>query len=286
MISRPIIEVAKNTWLISDYRLANLYLVAGDERALLIDTGCGLGPIEDQVRELIGDKPLTIWITHLHGDHSLGVHLFDAPAFMHEDEASLYEATKDLYGVEIPKDDFRDMYVMSRGPVRNPDADVAELKSLIRAPKRVVTFETFRDGDTIDLGNRVIEVIHTPGHSLGSCCFLDRSARILYSGDTLNDSLLLNIKPFTTSVATYRKSMEKLAARADEFDWLALGHDALELAGKEHLYDYLEGTEKILNGTADGLIRKSALHSGTGFPYKSVLIWFSPDAIHELPNAG
>ena len=39
MIERPIVEIAPKTWLISDYKLDNFYLLEGEEKALLIDTG-------------------------------------------------------------------------------------------------------------------------------------------------------------------------------------------------------------------------------------------------------
>ncbi|MGI5971764.1 MAG: MBL fold metallo-hydrolase [Oscillospiraceae bacterium] len=41
----------------------------------------------------------------------------------------------------------------------------------------------FNEGDVLNLGSLEIKVLHTPGHSLGSCCFL--VGRVLFSGDTL-----------------------------------------------------------------------------------------------------
>ncbi len=43
-----------------------------------------------------------------------------------------------------------------------------------------------RDGDSIDLGGRALNVIHTPGHSPDSICLLDAAAGILFAGDTIN----------------------------------------------------------------------------------------------------
>lgn len=42
---------------------------------------------------------------------------------------------------------------------------------------------TFRDGDTFAFGRHEISVLHTPGHTPGSCCF--RLGNELFSGDTL-----------------------------------------------------------------------------------------------------
>jgi glyoxylase-like metal-dependent hydrolase (beta-lactamase superfamily II) len=46
-------------------------------------------------------------------------------------------------------------------------------------------FVLVEDGDGIDLGNRKLEVIHTPGHDPNHLCYLDSKTRGLFSGDAL-----------------------------------------------------------------------------------------------------
>ena len=41
------------------------------------------------------------------------------------------------------------------------------------------------DGDTIAVGGVTIEVVHTPGHTLGSICLYLREERALFTGDTV-----------------------------------------------------------------------------------------------------
>ena len=41
----------------------------------------------------------------------------------------------------------------------------------------------FEDGYTFELGSRKLEVIHTPGHSIGHCSFFEPDKKILFSGD-------------------------------------------------------------------------------------------------------
>ena len=48
-----------------------MYLVEGDERAVLIDTGSGFGSLKACV-DALTDKPLTVLLTHGHTDHALG----------------------------------------------------------------------------------------------------------------------------------------------------------------------------------------------------------------------
>ena len=44
-----------------------------------------------------------------------------------------------------------------------------------------------KDGDTLTVGNRTLQVLHTPGHSPGSICLWEESAGLLFSGDTIYD---------------------------------------------------------------------------------------------------
>lgn len=47
------------------------------------------------------------------------------------------------------------------------------------------------EGFTFDLGDKKIEVFETPGHTEGCLCFLSRSDRIMFSGDTFNPLMLM-----------------------------------------------------------------------------------------------
>src|SRR5699024_479599 len=58
-----------------------MHLVTGPERAVLIDTGFGIGDLRALVETLI-DKPYDVFNTHFHGDHTLGNVQFDR-VFIH-----------------------------------------------------------------------------------------------------------------------------------------------------------------------------------------------------------
>ena len=272
MIQRPIVEIAPKTWLISDYKLANMYLLEGEDKALLIDTGSGLGPLEKEVRGLT-EKPLIIAITHGHADHIGGCHLFDVPSLMHPADMAVMKEMEKMTG---SGDEFRIHYVKTRGKVRNPEADEQELLSLIREDGKAV-FEPMEDGQKIELGGRTIEVIHTPGHSPGSVCFLDTKERLLYTGDTTNDCLLLAMPPYTTTVKGYHDSVRRLWDRKDEFDYICLGHDALDKEDKTYIRDYLEATQMLLDGSISGEPIDDGLHEGIGIYYQKVRIFYNPE---------
>jgi glyoxylase-like metal-dependent hydrolase (beta-lactamase superfamily II) len=66
-----------------------------------------------------------------------------------------------------------------------------------------------RDGDTIRMGDRDFEVIHTPGHSSDSICLYNKAEGVLFAGD----SPLLITSPGETHEAGFLSALEKLCAR-------------------------------------------------------------------------
>ena len=66
-------------------------------------------------------------------------------------------------------------------------------------------------GDPIDLGGRVLEVFHTPGHSPGGVSFLDRQARALFVGDLLYHGRMYVFLP-TSDPAEFRSSLQRVVA--------------------------------------------------------------------------
>lgn len=271
MLERPIVEIAPKTWLISEYKLVNMYLLEGQTGALLIDCGCGIGNIPEVVRKLT-QKPLTVVITHGHADHDGAAAQFDA-VYMHPLDIPLSEQMYE----NAPK--FREAYVRSRVPVRNPGADPEEILALIQ-PNGKVTRLPVEDGYVFDLGGRHVEVIHTPGHSLGSICLLDRENRLLFNGDICNgESLLMNIGTSSSTMQVYHEAMVKLWSRESEFDYILWGHDNLEKCDKTIICDYIEASAKLVSGEIRGEKSSDAMHAGYGCRYKRVLIWYDPERL-------
>ena len=62
---------------------------------------------------------------------------------------------------------------------------------------------------SFDLGERVLQVIETPGHTPGSICLLDRKNRILFSGDTLSYGPVFLCGEHR-DIHTYRETLVKL----------------------------------------------------------------------------
>ncbi|MDF1514031.1 MAG: MBL fold metallo-hydrolase, partial [Anaerolineae bacterium] len=76
-IRHPIInEISKDTYLINEFGLVNMYVLVGSERSLVIDAGMGYCDLKAIVESLT-DKPYDVVITHAHPDHAGMIHQFD-----------------------------------------------------------------------------------------------------------------------------------------------------------------------------------------------------------------
>lgn len=216
-----------------------MYLIEGEDWALLIDTGRGIGNLHQFVRTLTG-KPLIVVNTHNHYDHTGGngafseVYMLDAEMSTLQPEVNISsEQKKQLALARLNPNDKRP-YTFS----------IDCLPDWSDAPVLPVC-----NGYIFELGNRPIEVIHTNGHTRGSICLLDRKARTLFTGDTANKGVLIGGIP-GQYVSTHKESLENLLRRSNEFDLLFMGHEA-DLAGVNQIEEIISAEEDILNGTAE-----------------------------------
>ena len=70
-------QLSKTVWRIEDAGMVSEYLITGDDRALLIDCGWGIGDLAKVVSGLTS-LPLTVINTHGHPDHTCGNYQFES----------------------------------------------------------------------------------------------------------------------------------------------------------------------------------------------------------------
>ena len=202
------------------------YLVLGEKRALLVDTGMGVGSIREVVDRLTA-LPVTVINTHGHPDHCGGNAEFDPP-LMCPAEFDVYEkmATKAFRIDDV-------------GHMPGGEKAIEKLQPDGPAPVPVA------DGEIIDLGGRTLKVLYTPGHTHGSICIYDEKTGALFTGD--------NVQAMTTTLREWNSgTVEDLAESLKKAAALKptkiLGGHRPNVNEPELLGRVLACAEDVLNG--------------------------------------
>ena len=192
-------QVDDNTYIISEYRHweeTHCYLLNGSKHSLLIDTGLGICDIRKKVTELT-DKPIIAVSTHVHWDH-LGGHKYFPDFYAHEAELNWLNGEFPL-SMEQIKEMVIDRCDLPEG------FDVNDYEFFQGTPTKLL-----QDNDVIDIGNRSVQILHTPGHSPGHMCFWEKDTGFLFTGDLVYKDTLFAYFPSTDPEA-YLNSLERLS---------------------------------------------------------------------------
>lgn len=284
MYRHEVTEFAPKTWCLSEFRLVNAFLVEGEEKAALIDTGCGIGCLAETVRELT-DKPLIILVTHGHFDHDGGVKQFPGvPVYLHDADGTAMHQTLDMMQKMMGSSDMnlmRKFYIQSRGPIRCPDLDQNELLKLVpdEPCDPIYEYLPMEDGMEFDLGGRLLKVIHSPGHTPGEVSILDETSRTLFSGDTANVGIILMRQPNndTKLIEECNRTMGKLWSMESAYDRLGVGHDAVTVS-KQIVKDYYDLTCGLLDGSIVGTYEETGFRKGDVARLGMAELWYQCDA--------
>lgn len=208
-VCSPVItEIGKKTYHINEYGLASIYLIVGQERALLIDTGAGMCDLTALVRR-ITFLPFEVALTHYHVGHSGGMGQFGRVYVHPADAKNALEVTpadRRAFALRPRETDDRDVFGFDPEHPRS-FAGVPELCELY-------------DHQSFDLGGRTVLVLHTPGHTSGSCSFLDLSARLVITGDACEYRQIVT----ECAVSTQMRGLFNLHRCRGAFDRIYGGH--------------------------------------------------------------
>ena len=281
----PYTEIAPNTYEIGEFDCASVFLLVGEEKAMLIDTGVGIGDLKGFVRTLT-EKPLMVCYSHNHADHVGGAGAFER-GYIHPKDMPDFDKGGGI-GLSVEGRLGYVRYIAEREQGSYPYTLAEDVTEWGPCPELL----PLEDEQTIDLGNRKVTVYACPGHTPGSITFLDENARILFLGDACNCNLHLGGGPrgshkFTSieKSLAYLKRLQSLQPKYDHYfnghyDFRRLG----EPLGDDVLPDAITACEQIVAGTAKVEYKPAAL---PGFPTKPVVtigrtnVSFFPEGVRE-----
>ena len=241
----------------------NAYVMVGEERALLVDTGLGIGDIRRTVESLTR-LPLVVVNTHAHYDHIGGNHLFGAVA--------AHRAEKPQIERGVPREELTS--------VADPSAFLAPAPPGFDPTTFAITgvpvTRLLEEGDAVDLGARTLEVLHTPGHSPGSISLWERDTGILFVGDVLYKGNLFACLP-GSDFGDYLETLRRLNTLEPPPRLVLPGHGPAPLRPED-----IRNTCTFFEEVAAGVVRGQPTTS----PWGRVLVYRGPGFNLLLPEAG
>ena len=111
------------------------------------------------------------------------------------------------------------------------------------------------DRDKIDLGNRVVEVVHVPGHTPGSITILDAKHRCLIGGDPIQEDGDIYMFGLHRDLEAYALGLEHVLERKDEFDVIYPSHARMPIS-KTVIPALIQGARDIRDGLAQGTVKE------------------------------
>jgi len=187
------------------------YLIVGEKRTLLFDTGMGISDVKKVTAELT-KLPIIVLNSHTHDDHVGGNWEFDTVYGMDTEftrknargsrEDAQAEITADQICGALPKG--------------------FDAKGYSTKPWKIAAY--MHDGEKFDLGGRTIEVIATPGHTPDAISLIDRANGLLFTGDTYYPAPIWLYRP-ETNMGAYAASIRKLAALAPQVKLVLGAHN-------------------------------------------------------------
>lgn len=146
-------EISEHVTRVNSLTGEFLYLIKGENKALLIDTCLGVGDLRRFVENLT-DKPMIVVLSHGHVDHAMGAPEFDQ-VYMNLADKEIFREHKAL---EIRKN-----YIQMVLADNMPSIEESDY-----VPPVEPHFNELKDGMVFDLGGINIEIFETPGHTPGS----------------------------------------------------------------------------------------------------------------------
>lgn len=243
----PYYEFSEGVFEIDEFDCVSIFVIVGEKRALVLDSGTGIGDLRWVIENRITNKPYDVILTHNHADHIGGAGFFD--------EVWIHEKDSDWTDLPVPPtlEGRRGYAELIRNRENKHYAYTDE--DIVEWPKKP-TKKFLADGQVFDLGGRKVTIFYCPGHTKGECVAIDDKSRILFSADACNRNFLLakDVEKSEEEVLQIAKlGLERLLKmKGTAFDKVYNGHHDFRGFGSPLEDDVLENTVKCLETMQNG----------------------------------
>lgn len=246
----PYVEIGSGIYEINEFDNVSMFLIVGEEKALLIDTGIGIGDIRTFARKLSG-KPVEVFLTHNHRDHVGNAPLFDE-VYISRIDYGMGKMIRPLTSKESRKQ-YIESTIQKHPGKKYPwrDDDIQDFLKT-KEPKVHLVDDQYE----FDLGGRLITCYLCPGHTPGSMVAVDSKTKYVFSGDCCNKALGIGVRPIKgmehVSIEESYEAMRHIWDMGIDFKNIYSAHADFRKVG-EPLEDYvfetlMNGLKKIVSG--------------------------------------
>lgn len=191
----------------------NCYVVSNEEinECFIVDPGSYRKEIVSHIKRN-GLKVKAILLTHGHFDHIMGIdrflHDFPVPVYAHEEEQALLENAQ------------------------------YNLSGMYESGGYTFTKAVYvKDRQILEIAGMKIQVLYTPGHTIGGCCYYLEEEKVLFTGDSLfQESIGRTDFPTGSASQLVRSVREKLLVLPEDVQ-VYPGHEGMTTIGNERIHN-------------------------------------------------
>jgi glyoxylase-like metal-dependent hydrolase (beta-lactamase superfamily II) len=198
----------------SPLKALNSYLIKGNNRFLIIDTGlnreeCKSVMLSDLEILNVDLKKTDFFITHMHADH------LALAAVLADDKSRVYFNSKEasMVNSKMPWQEAYAFFLTNGFPEHELKKSLEGHPGYKYGLKRHLSFHILHEGAPIEIGDYCFRCIETPGHSPGHMCLYEANKKILICGDHILYDITPNITHWIgmkNSLKEYLISLEKV----------------------------------------------------------------------------
>jgi len=166
---------------------ANCYIIHKNNKGIIVDPGGDMFRIEKELNEK-NIEPCAVLLTHGHADHIAAV-----------------EEIKNKYNIDVY------IHELDEELLKDPKKN---LSSMLTMPDIITNADKIFNENKLSIEEIDIEIIHTPGHTQGSVCFL--VGKYLLSGDTVCKGSIGRTDLIGGNYDDIIKSLEKIKKLSDD----------------------------------------------------------------------